>query len=301
MHEWRDVGPAALDEYFRSAARFWRARPWELADDEEAFLARCGTREAVVVLTHPRGHGHAVTIYTSGSDYPEEIEPAHPVFGVQFTGRTRMARLLDLHLPVTPAHPGPRPYPLLLESRGSDGPSTLQLRLVSALLSALAELGKSRTRVSRELRFMAENGVELRNESEARRLRWPAMKRACPGCAAGAAADPGAAGGSARRLERSEQERVERFAAYLKAARPRPWSAARNVRHASVPQPQRDRGVAGPTSRRLGRARDAPGPRLPGQAYRLRPFPRCGRSRRSRTSCCGAGRYGGTRRSARDT
>src|SRR5215210_6968120 len=39
VHEWRDVGPAALDEYFRSAARFWRARPWELADDEEAFLA----------------------------------------------------------------------------------------------------------------------------------------------------------------------------------------------------------------------------------------------------------------------
>ncbi|MFL5386459.1 MAG: hypothetical protein ACJ8GN_28405 [Longimicrobiaceae bacterium] len=233
VHEWRDVGPAALDEYFRSAARFWRARPWELADDEEAFLARRGNREAVVVLTHPRGHGHAVTIYTSASDYPEEIEPAHPVFGVQFTGRTRTARLLDFDLPVTPAHPGPRPYPLLLEGRGSDEPSTPQLDLVSALLSALAELGRSRIRVSRELRFMAENGVELRVESEARRPRWPAMKRACPGCATGAAADPGAAGGSAKGLEHSEQERVGRFAAHLEAARPRPWSAARNVRHAS--------------------------------------------------------------------
>lgn len=233
VQEWRDVIPAALDEYFRSAARFWRARPWELAGDEEAFLARRGNREAVMVLTHPRGHGHAVTIYTSASDYPEEIEPAHPVFGVQFTGRNHTARLLDLDLPVTPAYPGPRPYPLLLESRGSDGPSTPQLGQVSALLSALAELAESRTPVSRELRFMAVNGVELRLESEARRPRWPAMKRARPGCATGAAADPGAAAKTASGLKHSEQERVGRFATHLESTCPRPWSTARQVRHAA--------------------------------------------------------------------
>ncbi|MFL5540923.1 MAG: hypothetical protein ACJ8J0_18165 [Longimicrobiaceae bacterium] len=235
VREWSDVGPAALDEYFRSAARFWRARPWKLADDEEAFLARRGTREAVVVLTHPRGHGHAVTVYTSASDYPEDCDPAHPVFGLQFTSRARRARLLDFDfdLPVTPAHPDPQPYPLLLESRDSHGPSTPQLALVSALLSALAALGESRTRVSRGLRFMAENGVELRIEREARRPRWPAMKRARPGCAAGAAADPAAAAGSASGLKRAEQERVGRFTAHLEATRPRPWAAARHVRHAA--------------------------------------------------------------------
>jgi hypothetical protein len=233
VQDWSQVEPEALDEYFRSAARFVRTRPWELIADEEAFLARRGGRNSAVVLTHPRAHGHVLGVYTSAADFPETFGTVHPVFGVQITDPARDSHLLAPGLPTTPSNPDPRPYPLLLESRDSDGPSTPQLLLVSAMLSALAALAESGTRVGPGLRFTDENGVELRLENDSRDVPWPAMKQASPGCATGPGADPAAAlPDHAAGMEAAEEPRLARFAAGLSGTRRPARTTERYLRHA---------------------------------------------------------------------
>ncbi|HKP73975.1 MAG TPA: hypothetical protein VJT67_00470 [Longimicrobiaceae bacterium] len=233
--DWAKAEAGVLDGYLRAAGRFWRARPWTLAGDREVFIARVRDWDSVVVLTHPRRHGHALTVYASASDFPDDFGTSHPVLGVEFIPRRRASSLLEsgLELPTTLHNPDPRPYPLLLEGGNLAGEAVLWVNLVTAALTALATMAESSGSVSRGLRFRAENGVELLLESDTRPVLWPAMRKAAAGCATGPAADPEAAlhGGGAR-LESTEEARLERFAAHVAGARTRPGPAARHLRHA---------------------------------------------------------------------
>ena len=231
--DWRKVDGAALDEYFRAAARLWRARPWELADDEEVLLASRAGRESAVVLTHPRAHGHVVTVFTCAADYPDAFRSRDPVWGVQFARRRDIPRFSGDELPTPPSAPTPEPYPLMHAGFGSSPPSSAELRELAAVLGAVAALAEKGMQVSTGLAFTdVSSGVALRLERDARYLRWPTVRKVRAGCASGEGADPAAALLASPSTGSSEGQRVERFAAWLHARRPRVWTTARQIHHA---------------------------------------------------------------------
>jgi len=231
--DWKKVDEAALDEYFRAAARLWRAQPWEVAEDEEVLLASRAGRESAVVLTHPRAHGHVVTVFTCAADFPESFRSRDPVWGVQFAQPGDIPRLFDGELPKSPLAPAPEPYPLMHAGFGSHAPSSAELRELADVLSAVAALAERGVQVDTGLAFTdASSGVALRLERDARYLRWPAVRKVRPGCAAGDGADPAAALVPSPSIGANEAARVERFAARLHARRPRVWTTARQIHHA---------------------------------------------------------------------
>jgi hypothetical protein len=233
VSHWSEVDGAALDDYFRAAARLWHARPWDVAEDEEVLLASRAGRESAVVLTHPRAHGQVVTVFTCAADYPDAYGSRDPVWGVRFARPRDVPRLFGGELPTPGSAPVPEPYPFLLEGFGSSSPSSAELHELAAVLDAVAALAEAGVQVRTGLAFThPSTGVALRLESDARYLRWPMVKKVRLGCAAGEGAHPAAALVPLAGFAKGEGRRVERFATGLDARRPRAWTTARQIHHA---------------------------------------------------------------------
>lgn len=236
LSEWDEAGtdPRPAGVLFHAAARFWRARPWERVGEGEAFLARWRGRESVVALTQPRGHGHVVTLFTSLRDYEssEVGSPERAVLGIRFADRAAVPRALRRQIAALGWEvAGPDAHPLLLGA----GPATHDrvapddVHHLAAVLHALAAWTETQGAARSALPFTdAESGVELCPETVMdAAVPWPPMKRARPACATGPAAAPRAA------LRGAEAERVDAFAAHLRASGAREATARRDAAQAA--------------------------------------------------------------------
>jgi hypothetical protein len=88
--------PPLARALFHAAARFYRAHPWRDVPDGRRFRSRWRGRESLVVLNHPLGHGHVVTLFTRALDYdPSGWDfPRRPVLGIRFVARHAIPRAI---------------------------------------------------------------------------------------------------------------------------------------------------------------------------------------------------------------
>lgn len=138
------LDPSFAAVLFPAAARFWRARPWERAVDEAPRRFRWRDRRSVVVLTHPRGHGHVATLFTSARDYyrPPVWFPRKNVLGVRFSAASALPRALRRQIAAAGWEiAAPDTYPLLMGSGPGldEGPKFADVLHLVAVLEALAE------------------------------------------------------------------------------------------------------------------------------------------------------------------
>ncbi|WP_420127198.1 hypothetical protein [Longimicrobium sp.] len=138
------LDPAFAAVLFPAAARFWRARPWERVPDETALRFRWRTRKSVVVLSHPKGHGHVVTLFTSARDYydPQGWSPRHIVLGIRFEPVSALPRALRRQIASQRWEvAGPQAYPLLMGDGPAmdDGPAFADIQHLVGVLERLSK------------------------------------------------------------------------------------------------------------------------------------------------------------------
>jgi hypothetical protein len=143
---WDDDGidPALAGIVFPAAARFWTARPWERVPDGKVFRSRWRDRRSVVALTHPKGHGHVITLFTSVRDYrhPRFPCPRRPVLGIRYVGRAALPRTLRRRIAAQGWEvAAPDAYPLLVGEGPAfdDYPAFADVLHLAAEMDALAE------------------------------------------------------------------------------------------------------------------------------------------------------------------
>jgi hypothetical protein len=136
--------PALARALFHAAARFYRARPWEGVPDGKRFRSRREGRKSLVVLTHPKGHGHAITLFTRALDYDGSgwDFPKRPVLGIRFVARHAVPRDLRRRIAAEGwevAAPGAHPL-LVADDRVLDrGASAADVRHLTSVMEALSE------------------------------------------------------------------------------------------------------------------------------------------------------------------
>ena len=143
------LDPSFAALLFPAAARCWRARPWERFPDETPRRFRWRDRKSVVVLTHPKGHGHVVTLFTSARDYynPQGWSPRHAVLGVRYAPASALPRAFRRQIAASRWEvAAPEAYPLLMgggPALDEDGPAFADVLHLTAVLDVLAEPGES--------------------------------------------------------------------------------------------------------------------------------------------------------------
>jgi hypothetical protein len=139
------LDPSFAAVLFPGAARFWRARPWERVADETARRFRWRDRKSVVVLTHPKGHGHVVTLFTCVRDYshPQGWSPRRTVLGIRYVPLSTLNRGLRRQIAAAGWElAAPDAYPLLMgdgPALDEDGPAFSDILHLEAVLDALVE------------------------------------------------------------------------------------------------------------------------------------------------------------------
>lgn len=138
------LDPAFAAVLFPAAARFWRARPWERVADETPLRFRWRDRKSIVVLTHPKGHGHVVTLFVSARDYydPRGWSPRRSVLGIRFQPASALPRGLLRRIAAAKWEvAAPEAYPLLVGDGPalSGGPAFADVQHLAAVLESLAE------------------------------------------------------------------------------------------------------------------------------------------------------------------
>jgi hypothetical protein len=138
------LDPAFAAVLFPAAARFWRARPWERVADETPLRFRWRDRKSIVMLTHPKGHGHVVTLFTSARDYsdPQGWSPRRSVLGIRFEPASALPRGLRRRIAAAGWEvAAPDAYPLLVGDGPamSGGPAFADIQHLVAALERLAK------------------------------------------------------------------------------------------------------------------------------------------------------------------
>jgi hypothetical protein len=139
------LDPSFAAVLFPAAARFWRARPWERFPDDTPRRFRWRNRKSVVVLTHPKGHGHVVTLFTSAGDYyhPQGWSPRRAVLGVRYAPASLLPRAFRRQIAAAGWEvAAPNAYPLLMgdgPALDEEGPAFADVLHLAAVLDLLAE------------------------------------------------------------------------------------------------------------------------------------------------------------------
>lgn len=139
------IDPSFAAVLFPAAARFWRARAWERFPDETARRVRWRNRKSVVVLTHPKGHGHVVTLFTSARDYyhPQGWFAERTVLGVRYAPASLLPRAFRRQIAAAGWEvAAPNAYPLLMgdgPALDEEGPAFADILHLAAVLDLLAK------------------------------------------------------------------------------------------------------------------------------------------------------------------
>lgn len=240
LEGWYEAGtdPHLPDAFFRAAARFRRARPWERVADGEALLVRWRGRESIAVFHHPMGHGHVLTLFTHAADYESMFgESREAVLAIKFVERAALPREYRRLIARGGWEvPDPRAYPLAIGDGTALGrrKTAADVRHLAAVLAAVAGwIAAGRGRRPSLPYVDTDNRVELRPEFDFDRVPWPAMKRARPVCACGAAVTLRAEEGRGQpERPREEVQRIPEFEAHLLDMGTRPALARRRAAHA---------------------------------------------------------------------
>jgi hypothetical protein len=139
------MDPSFAAVLFPAAARFWRARPWERVPDETARRVRWRNRKSVVVLTHPKGHGHVVTLFTHARDdyHPHGCFAEQSVLGVRYAPASLLPRAFRRQISAAGWEvAAPNAYPLLMGDGpvlDEDGPAFADILHLAAVLDLFAK------------------------------------------------------------------------------------------------------------------------------------------------------------------
>jgi hypothetical protein len=136
--------PALAHALFHAAARFYRARPWEGVPDGKRFRSRWEGRKSLVVLTHPKGHGHVITLLTRARDHDGAgwDFSKRPVLGIRFVARHAVPRVLRYRYAAEGwevAAPGAHPLLVADDQVLDRGVPAADVRHLIAVLEALSE------------------------------------------------------------------------------------------------------------------------------------------------------------------
>lgn len=139
------LDPSFAAILFPAAPRFWRAHPWERFPDDTPRRFRWRNRRSVGVLTHPKGHGHVVTLFTSARDYyhPKGWFPQRTVLGVRYSPASVLPRACRRQIAAAGWEvAAPDAYPLLMgdgPALDEEGPTFADILHLAAVLDLLAE------------------------------------------------------------------------------------------------------------------------------------------------------------------
>ncbi|HYW11218.1 MAG TPA: hypothetical protein VE871_04655 [Longimicrobium sp.] len=139
------LDPSFAAVLFPAAARFWRARAWERFPDDTPRRFRWRDRKSVVVLTHPKGHGYVVTLFTGARDYynPQGWSPRRAVLGVRYAPAYALPRAFRRQITAAGWEvAAPDAYPLLMgdgPALDEEGPAFADVLHLASVLDVLAE------------------------------------------------------------------------------------------------------------------------------------------------------------------